>query len=250
MSGAWGERGDGGRRGSVRVLLPRPVPTSSLRPLLLPRPGSGERSAGSRAPREPLLVSAAALRARGETRAAGDAGSNRAAAGNSPETGGAKGERRWGSGGEPAGCSCQLSAELRGEGGRGRAHGERAGCVSPSLPAAAPPVSGSAGSVLPPGRRRARDGWRPRRVRVREGKGGGRGRSVTGSGRSTTLRRGGAGFESRSCRLAAYLLGAEFPLGCWTSIKVVLVLCSDRVTCFLKLPQAGGKKKKRYIYMS
>lgn len=63
-------------------------------------------------------------------------------------------------------------------------------------------------------------------MRVREGKGGGRGRSVTGSGRSTTLRRGGAGFESRSCRLAAYLLGAEFPLGCWTSIKVVLVLCS------------------------
>lgn len=44
---------------------PPPVPTSSLRPLLLPRPGSSERSAGSRAPREPPPVSAAAPRARG-----------------------------------------------------------------------------------------------------------------------------------------------------------------------------------------
>lgn len=44
---------------------PPPVPTSSLRPLLLPRPGSSERSAGSRAPSEPPPVSAAAPRARG-----------------------------------------------------------------------------------------------------------------------------------------------------------------------------------------
>lgn len=49
-------------------------------------------------------------------------------------------------------------------------------------------------------------------MRVREGKGGGRGRSVRGSGRAPTPCGEGPGFESRSCRHGAYLLGVEFPL--------------------------------------